>query len=270
MPVPVDTLRSIKNFPDLVRYLEDELDWPLQEYGFDELTFEYSPAELGLKDEDAAKVKAIHQLRPVVHGQPFGIFFVEFERKRMPVVVLRRILSHLVLKKRASANRAGAAAWDLDDLLFISAFGDEASDQREIAFAHFCVDPESPGDLPVLKVLGWDDGDTILHVAGAEKALREHLHWPEDTADLRAWRGQWASAFMLRHREVIETTHDLVEELARLATAIRRRMNAILASESSQGPIRRLHSDFRKTLIHDLSEDDFADVVAQTDRKSVV
>ncbi|MBK9091814.1 MAG: hypothetical protein IPM84_03380 [Anaerolineae bacterium] len=47
MPVSADTLRSIKTFPDLVRYLEDELDWPLQEYGFDELTFEYSPAELG-------------------------------------------------------------------------------------------------------------------------------------------------------------------------------------------------------------------------------
>ena len=53
-------------------------------------------------------------------------------------------------------------------------------------------------------------------------------------------------------------------ELARLATAIRKRMNAILDSESAQGPIRRLHADFRKTLIHDLSEDDFADVVAQT------
>jgi len=103
MPVPADTLRSIKTFPDLVRYLEEELDWPLQAYGFDELTFEYSPAELGLKDADAAAVKTIHQLRPMADGQPFGIFFVEFERKRMPVVVLRRILSHLVLKQRASA-----------------------------------------------------------------------------------------------------------------------------------------------------------------------
>ena len=70
MPNPADQLRTIKTFPDLVRYLEDALDWPLAEYDFDELTFEYSPAELGLKDEDAARVKAIHQLRPIVHGQP--------------------------------------------------------------------------------------------------------------------------------------------------------------------------------------------------------
>lgn len=65
-------LRSIKTFPDLARYLEEELDWPLQAYGFDELTFEYAPAELGLKDADAAAVKTIHQLRPMVDGQPFG------------------------------------------------------------------------------------------------------------------------------------------------------------------------------------------------------
>ena len=93
MPASADTLRAIKNFDDLVRYLEDELDWPLQEYEFDELTFEYQPAELGLKDEDAVKVRRIHQLRPLEHGQPWGIFFVEFEKKKLPVVVLRRILT---------------------------------------------------------------------------------------------------------------------------------------------------------------------------------
>jgi hypothetical protein len=163
MPNDADRLRSIKTFDDLVRYLEDELDWPLEEYGFEALTFEYSPAELGLKDEDAAKVRAIHQLRPLYQGQPWGIFFVEFERKRMPVVVLRRILSHLVLKKRASANRADAAAWSLGDLLFISAFGEEVSDQREIAFAHF---HQEAGDLPTLRVLGWDGADRVFSGEG--------------------------------------------------------------------------------------------------------
>ena len=29
MPTTADQLRAIKNFPDLVRYLEEELDWPL-------------------------------------------------------------------------------------------------------------------------------------------------------------------------------------------------------------------------------------------------
>ncbi|MGB5011767.1 MAG: hypothetical protein WBO88_16070, partial [Candidatus Dechloromonas phosphoritropha] len=67
-----NSLRNIHAFPELVRYLEDELDWPLREYGFDELTFEFTPAELGLKEEDAARIKTIHQLRPLVSGQPWG------------------------------------------------------------------------------------------------------------------------------------------------------------------------------------------------------
>jgi len=38
MPNP-NHLRSIKTVPDLVRYLEEELDWPRQEYAFDELPY---------------------------------------------------------------------------------------------------------------------------------------------------------------------------------------------------------------------------------------
>ena len=41
--MPTSNLRQIRAFPELVRYLEEQLDWPLNEYGFDELTFEYTP-----------------------------------------------------------------------------------------------------------------------------------------------------------------------------------------------------------------------------------
>jgi hypothetical protein len=41
-------LRDIKTFPQLVTYLREELDWPLNEDDFDQLTFEYQPADLGL------------------------------------------------------------------------------------------------------------------------------------------------------------------------------------------------------------------------------
>lgn len=126
------------------------------------------------------KVKAIHQLRPLQHGQPWGVFFVEFEKKKLPVIVLRRILSHLVVKKRASANKANAAAWDSADLLFISAFGDEATDQREIAFAHFHQDD---GALPTLRVLDWDGGDTPLKLEHVAATLMERLRWPDNPRD---------------------------------------------------------------------------------------
>ncbi|MFM8331930.1 MAG: type ISP restriction/modification enzyme, partial [Candidatus Methylumidiphilus sp.] len=258
---PAENLRAIQNFDQLIRYLEDELGWPLQEYGFDELTFEYSPEELGIKEQDAAKITQVHQLRPLYTGQPWGIFFVEFETKKLPVVVLRRILSHLVVKKRASANSATAAAWHTEDLLFISAFGEIASQQREIAFAHF---HQEPGDLPSLRVLGWDGADTPLKLDHLDKTLRERLRWPDDKADQTAWREQWSRPFRHRIGHVIRTSDNLAEVLAELARTIRDRAQTMLAAEADNGPLRVLHKAFKTALIHDLSEDSFADTYAQT------
>ncbi len=259
--MPTPNLRNIKTFKDLVRYLQDELDWPLGEYSFEDSTYEYLPAELGLKDEQAAQVKTIHQLRPLRQNQPWGIFFVEFEKKRMPVVVLRRVLSHLVIKKRASANKAQAAAWNLDDLIFVSAFGPEASDQREIAFAHF---HQEMGDLPTLRVLGWDGADTPLKLDHVAATLKERLRWPDDPDDIDAWRQQWTRAFRHRLGHVIRTADALAERLALLARNIHAAAHTLMEHESERGPLRRLYQAFQAALIHDLSEADFADTYAQT------
>jgi hypothetical protein len=261
MSYPSDHLRAIHNFDDLVLYLEERLGWPLQEYGFDDLTFQYEPEELGLKNEDAAKVKAIHQLRPLQHGQPWGIFFVEFEKKKLPVVVLRRILSHLVVKKRASANRANEAAWHANDLLFVTAFGEEDSSQREIAFAHF---HQSAGDLPTLRVLGWDGGDTPLKLSHLDAVLQKRLHWPDNASDHDAWREQWRAPFKHRIGHVIRTADSLAEALAALARGIHDKAKRMLAAESETGPLRKLHKAFQTALIHDLTEENFADTYAQT------
>ena len=94
-----EQLRSIRDFESLVEYLRDELEWPIEETDFDDLTFDYAPEELGIDEKNAAKFETIKQLRPLYSGQPWGIFFVEFEPKRLPVVALRRILSRLIIKK---------------------------------------------------------------------------------------------------------------------------------------------------------------------------
>jgi hypothetical protein len=94
MTTHVDQLRSIQTFEQLIPFLEEDLHWPLPanlNYTFGDLTFEYTPEELGLEDDYAAKIKHIDQLRPLAAGQPWGIFFVEFENKKLPIVVLRRI-----------------------------------------------------------------------------------------------------------------------------------------------------------------------------------
>lgn len=261
MATQADQLRAVKNFDDLLLYLEEELDWPLQEYGYEELTFEYTPEELGLKEDDIAKVRSIRQLRPLQYGQPWGIFFVEFERKRLPIVVMRRILSHLVVKKRASQNRADAAAWQTSDLLFISAFGAEETDQREIAFAHF---HQEDGDLPTLRVLGWDGADTPLKLEHVAATLHEKLRWPDDPTAEDAWRVQWSSAFRHRPGQVIRTADALADALATLARNIREAAQTLLDIESEDGRLRTLHKSFQTALIHDLTEEDFADTYAQT------
>jgi hypothetical protein len=147
-------LREIRTLPSLVRYLRDQMGWPIGTDDFEELTFEYTPEELGIDTKNAAKIQEIKRLRPLATGQPWGIFFVKFEPKRLPVVALRRILSQVALKKRASANPAERTAWAADDLLFVSNYGE--GDERRISFAHFSK-AQAKGDLPTLKVLGWDN-----------------------------------------------------------------------------------------------------------------
>ncbi|RIK81901.1 MAG: DNA methyltransferase [Planctomycetota bacterium] len=254
-------MQEIKSFPSLVKYLRDELDWPIETDSFDELTFDFVPEELGLKPHEAAKVRDIKQLRPLTTNQPWGIYFVAFEPKRLPVVALRKILGNLVIRKRASANRAERASWNLNDLLFISSFGEESD--RQITLAHFS---EGAGghDIPTLKVLDWDELDTHRKLQHVDRELHERLRWPEKPGDLDAWRDQWSAAFVLRHRHVIATAQELAERLAVLAQLIRKEVNKVIDIETDAGQLRKLYSAFRESLIHDLTEDDFADMYAQT------
>ena len=256
-------LRAVKTFAHLIDFLRDELDWPIdQGHDEDDLTFDWSD-DLGLKDDERVAIRGIKQLRPLETGQPWGIFFVDFEKKNLPIVILRRILNALVLKKRASGDRAHRAAWQQRDLLFISAYGQDS--ERQLTFAHFS-DPSSELDAgkATLRVLGWDDDDTSLKLDHVADVLKAKLTWPADTADLNGWRQRWGEAFELRHRQVIDTAEDLALRLADLAKRIRNRMLLVLPRESENGELRKLLKGFQTALIHDLDEARFADMYAQT------
>ena len=262
--MPIDhraRLARIRRFDQLVAYLRDELDWPLASEDFEDLTFDYTPGELGIDAKNEAKIDYIKRLRPLAPSQPWGIFFVKFEPKQLPVVALRRILGRVTLKTQASANSAERQAWEVDDLLFVSNYGD--GEQRNITFAHFSR-PQNSRDLPTLKVLGWDNRDTPLHLDAVARELTENLAWPDDEDDLDSWRERWRSAFGLRHREVITTSKQLSERLAEVARAIRDRTLVALAIETDTGPLTKLLKAFQTTLVHDLDEPKFADMYAQT------
>ena len=257
-------LAAIRRFDQLIAYLRDEMGWPITRDSFedvDDLFFDYTPEELGIDTKNAAKIQEIKRLRPLSTLQPWGVFFVKFEPKRLPVVALRRILSQVTLKKRASANSAERAAWSADDLLFISNYGE--GEARQISLAHFSQS-HTKNDLPTLKVLGWDNLDTPLHLDHVAEQLTQRLTWPDNEEDTETWGKQWRSAFTLGHREVITTSKKLSAELAKLARSIRNRINTVLTIETEDGPVYRLMAAFKEALIHDLDEDGFADMYAQT------
>jgi SOS-response transcriptional repressor LexA len=257
-------LATIKRFDQLIAYLRDEMGWPIGRDSFeevDDLFYEFTADELGIDPNTAAKIQEIKRLRPLSPKQPWGIFFVKFEPKRLPVVALRRILGQVALKKRASANSAERAAWAADDLLFVSNYGE--GDERQISIAHFAR-AQDGHDLPTLKVLGWNNRDTALHLDAVARELAEHLAWPDDDADAEAWRARWRAAFTLGHREVVTTSKELSIRLAELARAIRDRIKTALSIETDKGPLTRLMKSFQTSLVHDLDTEGFADMYAQT------
>ena len=257
-------LKDIRTFKSLLKYLKEELNWPIPDGEPDEVSFNYEPAELGFNAEASAEIEEVKQLRPLDTNQKWGIFWVKFGKKQLPVQMLRRALGNLVMKSRASSKKnADVSAWKMHDLLFISAYGEDTN--RHITFAHFSESTDSEKSLPVLKVLGWDEDDTLLHLKNTYKTLVTTLNWENTPVnDPDAWRKQWSSAFTLGHREVINTTKELVEELAKLATVIKKSVLTSIKAETEKGPWKKLMLAFQKTLIKDLDEDQFADVIAQT------
>ncbi len=256
-------LQEIKTLPSLIKYLKDDLNWPIGSDDVESVVFDYDPAELGFDSASTAKIEEVCQLRPLTPGQKWGVFWVKFGKKQLPVQMLRRALGNLVVKKRTSTKKADKAAWHMHDLLFISAYGDDSN--RHITFAHFSESEDSEKSLPVLKVLSWDEDDTLLHLKDTYKTLVTCLNWETTpTDDPEAWREHWSKAFKLTHKEVINTTKELVVELAQLATVIKKSVLTSLKAETEKGPWKKLMLAFQKTLIKDLDEEQFADVIAQT------
>src|SRR3989304_3538330 len=144
-------LAKIKRFDQLIAYLRDEVGWPIARDSFedvDELFYDFTADELGIDPKTAVKIESIKRLRPLSANQPWGIFFVKFEPKRLPIVALRRILSQVVLKKRATARAAERTAGAAEPLLFVSNCGE--GDEPRISPPPFSQ-PEPRHDLPTLK-----------------------------------------------------------------------------------------------------------------------
>ncbi|MHA1147766.1 MAG: N-6 DNA methylase [Promethearchaeota archaeon] len=190
----ISRIKSIKDLKTLLEYFRDILEWPLEFDETEDITFDYSSTELGIEKYSSARIKTIKQIRPLTDEQPWGLFLVEFETKKLPIGMLKRILKSLVSSKRKNIR---SKIWNLTELIFIIILGEK--DERAIHFANFT---ESENGKPKLRTFSWDSTNTFIEYLQAKYDL-DKLHWPKDDKDTRKWKKKWLSAFKIKKEEII-------------------------------------------------------------------
>lgn len=251
-------LRGVNGIESLMTYFSEKLGWAIDMddyYDVDDITYDFEAADLGLKEEAFAKITSLKQLRPLVDNQRWGIFFVNFESSRFEVSALRKILSGLIPSRR----NADHAVWDKKDLLFLCIWGER--NRLTIGAAHF---KDSEKGLPQIKMISCEPAvEDFTQINVFEQRLAK-LAWPNNPSDAEAWQEAWASAFTTRYRQTIRDAHTLTARLAVEAQNIRDRILNTLEIETSNGYVHLLFQKFRDTLVHDMTEQQFADMYAQT------
>jgi len=249
-------LANINDFSSLILYLRDELDWPISEYDFEEISFDYTPHELGIDEKYSVKINSIKQLKPLSEEQPWGIFFLSFERKKLPVIFLRRILKKLINSRRTADARL--KTWELEDLIFISFLGERK--KQKISLAQFTKHDSKQSEL---RTFSWDEKETCFHYM-QNKLNLEKLRWPEDVNETEKWREDWGRAFTIKYGSIISSSQELAKRMAEIAKNIRDQINEIHKFEMSSGPLHTLFNEFKRVLISDLNLTQFSDMYAQT------
>lgn len=251
-------LRKVNDIESLMTYFSEKLGWaidPDNYYDIDDITYDFEASDLGLKEEAFAKIISLKQLRPLVDDQRWGIFFVNFESNRFEASALRKILSGLVPARRNAEH----VVWDKKDLLFLCTWGER--NKVTIGAAHF---EDAEKGLPQIKMISCEPAvEDFTQINIFEQRLAK-LAWPSNPSDTAAWHDAWASAFTTRYRQTIQDSHTITIRLAEEAQNIRDRILSILEIETSNGYVHLLFEKFRDTLVHDMTEQQFADMYAQT------
>lgn len=252
-------IRKVRDMNGLIAYFAETLNWRIDLDDFEDIediAYDFEAEDIGLKEEAFAKIKSLRQLPPLVDGQKWGIFCVEFDSRKFEVTALRKILSGLIPKRRNSVDHA---VWSQQDLLFICFWGSE--NDRTIGIAHF-EDMES--GLPQIKMISCAPAmEDFTQIRTFEDRLKS-LKWPMNYVDHKKWQADWSSAFTTGYKQTIRDASTLTVQLAVEAQGIRNRILEILEVESSNGYVHLLYGKFKDTLIHDMSETQFADMYAQT------
>ena len=252
-------IREVKNITDLIGYFSENLGWNVDINDFDDIddiSYDFSAEDIGLKEESFAKISELKQLQPLVDGQKWGIFCVEFDSNRFEPSALKKILSGLIPRKRNSADHA---VWSQQDLLFICNWGKD--NNSTIGLAHF---EDREKGLPQIKIFSCAPAlEDFTQIRIFEERISK-LAWPENTNNIEEWRALWSSAFSVGYKQTIQDSSTLTIQLAAEAQNIRDRILDTLKVETKNGYVHLLYEKFKDTLIHDMAEQQFADMYAQT------
>lgn len=180
-----ERIAEVDSFESLLGYLREDLDWDIKSVDRDEISFDWQTEDLRICEAAGARVKdgVVHQLRPVVTGQPWGIFLVEFTDGHVYRTALREVLRGLVPRRRRDPH---LPAWQHEDLLFLCT----TAEYDRFTFVHFRGEKMQKAKLAAF---GWERGSPYVRTL-CEFNLPQ-LRWPDDPADADAWRAQWRSAF---------------------------------------------------------------------------
>jgi|LakMenEpi03Aug12_release.lakeMendotaPanAssembly.Ray.scaffolds.fasta_scaffold51726_4 RNA polymerase sigma factor (sigma-70 family) len=214
-----------QNFHQLTDYLKNELRWDLQHYDFEDLVYDWTPGELGVKIEYLEKLRAIHQLRAIYPQQPWTVFFVEFDSKRLSNSLIRDVLQSLISVRR-SADAASRCRFAASEILFLTRFGGKADPQFGLVW--FKTDPAT--NRTVSHYLSAATSDPEPRKQRVRELLQTHLQWPDDPKDSEAWSKQWQSIFS-EEIETPEVLRDMEESI----------INGYLRQTNSQTDIPEKH-----------------------------
>ncbi len=251
-------LQDVFNLETLLKYCSIKLNWPIEEDWFDDvedLFFDFTAADLGIKDDEFARIRSLKQLRPLVDNQPWGIFAVDFSGERLEVSALRRIIRSLV----PSRNNTEFKTWNYDQLLFLCFWG-----APEFPTIGFVALENNEKTLPILKVLycapRYEDR---VHLESFESRISV-LTWPKDIRDNESWVNNWGRFYAPARGQIIRDTVSLTEVLASTALNISNTLKNAFDVENESGFVHQLYYRFNSALKIDLSQQNFIDMYAQT------
>ena len=249
-------LKNVNSIESMLRYCNDSLKWNIDEEYFDdidELTYDFTASDLGIKDEEFAKINTLKQMRPLSDNQDWAVFLVDFEGKRIDVTALRRVLN-AIIPKRTNRDRM---TWACDHIFFMCLWGEYSV--RSIGFSAF---EEYEKSLPVMK---------IVYCTPAIESTEGIRKFENQIAFLECDRNEnfidrlkfWSQALRRRYQN-IRSAQQLTETLASKAIEITDTLSEQFAIENEEGRVHKLYHRFNNALNIELNETEFMRMYAQT------